>query len=159
MEGTLILWTKVSALAMVGTGVVLLVTLIFVLLQLRSSGKTQELQGFVQLVGWLQREEVREARRRVYELQYVNPKVWTNEDKWEAEKVCHNFGVVGDMLKKGLISKRVVDGWGWTIKRCWLILKPMVEEYRKDRKYYTRIWHEFQWLAEDVYGQEGGEEQ
>ena len=144
-------WNKVQALATIITGLVLFVTLILIWLQLRSSRKTQELQGFVQVVDWLQREEIRRARRKVYELENRNHLKWSQDDRWEVEKVCHNFDVVGDMLKKKLISKRVVENWGFTIKKCWVIVKPLIEQYREDRK-FPELWKNFQWLAEDVYG-------
>ena len=150
MEGTTILWTQVQAWATIGTGVVLAVTLIVVFRQLGSSGKAQELQGFIQVVDWLQREEIRKARRIVYELENTDLLYWGTADKWEVEKVCYNFDVVGDMIKKRLIKKRVVDNWEFNIKRCWRIVKPMVEKYREDRK-FPRLWEYFEWMAEDLY--------
>ena len=150
MEEAAIHWAEVQAWATIGTGVVIFATLIAVLRQIKSSGKTQELQGFVQVVGWLQREEIRDARRTVYMLSNINSKVWSDEDISAAEKVCHNFDVVGDMLRKKLITKRVVDNWAFTIKRCWVIVKPMIEKYRKDKE-FPGLWENFQWLAEKKY--------
>lgn len=143
-------WSKFSALATMGTGVVLLVTLIAIFRQIMSSRQAQQLQGFIQVVGWLQKEDVRKARRRVYQLRWKDYKKWSAEDRWEAEKVCYNFDVVGDMLKQNLTTERVPASWGWIIQDCWAILKPMVEEYREDRR-YTRLWERFEWLAEKVY--------
>lgn len=146
----MIYWTQVHAGATLGTGLVLLLSLVLISLQLGSSRKTHELQGFVQVADWLQREEVRRARRRVYELKEKYHRTWANEDRWEAEKVCHNFDVVGDMLKKRLIRESVLESWGWTIKECWVIVKPMIEWYREDRK-FPGLWKNFEWMAEDVY--------
>ena len=126
------------------------VTLLMVFRQLKSSRETQQLQGFVQVVDWLQREETRKARRKVYELENRDHLEWSLDDRLEVEKVCHNFDVVGDMLKKKLISKSMVENWGVPIKRCWVIVKPMIEKYRKDRK-IPGVWENFQWLAEDVF--------
>ena len=151
MEEMMFFWTKAHALATMCAGLVLFLTVIFLSLQLRSSQKTRELQGFVQVVDWLQKEEIRKARRKVYELKGKNHLKWSLDDKWEVEKVCHNFDVVGDMLKKKLISKRVVENWIFTIKRCWVIVKPMIEKYREDRE-FPGLWKSFEWLAEDAYG-------
>ena len=149
MDEMLILWTKVYAVATWCTVAVLLGALIFAARQVRAMRHAQELQGFVQVADWLQREEIRAARRRIYELEYKDPKKWTNADKEEAGKVCHNFDVVGDMVEKRLINERVLDNWKWTIRRCWVIVKPMIEEHRKNRK-FPGLWSKFQRLAEGV---------
>ena len=149
MEEAVVYWTRFYALTSLGTGVVLLVTLALVFGQLRRSGKNQELQGFVQVVNWLQQEEVRIARRRLYKLKDVPYDQWTREDVLEAEKVCHNFNTVGDMIKNGLISSEVVESWGWVIKRCWAIAMPLVYAYRNERN-YPKVWSTFEWLAEEV---------
>ena len=155
MEETLILWTEVQAWATIGTGVVLFVTLLVVVRQLLSLRNTQTLQGFIQVVDWLQKEEIRKARRTVYELAGIDHLEWGTDEKSEVEKVCHNFDVVGDMLKKKLIKKRVLENWSFNIKRCWVVAKPMIEKYRKDRR-FPGLWKNFQWLAEDVYKEETG---
>lgn len=149
MEETMFFWSKAHALATICTGAVLFVTLILIYLQFRSSQKTQELQGFLQVEYWLQREEIRKARRRVYELEGRDHLKWSQDDRWEVEKVCHNFDAVGDMLKKKLINKRLVDNWEFNIKRCWRIAWPMAETYREERN--PKLWESFRWLAEDVY--------
>jgi len=129
---------------------VLFATLAGILWQIKSSGKTQELQGFVQVVDWLQKEDIRKARGKLYKLESRDHLKWSLDDRLEVEKVCHNFEVVGDMLKKKLITKRIVDNWAFTIKRCWGIVKPMIERYREDRE-FPGLWENFQWLAEDKY--------
>lgn len=146
----MVFWSRFSALATVVTGVVLFVTLILIWCQQKAYGKTQELQGFVQVVNWLQNEEVRRARRRVYELKIINIKGWTEKDKWLAEIVCHNFDVVGDMLDKKLITKRVLENWALTIKRCWEVVGPLVEQYREERP-HPGLWKNFQQLAEETF--------
>ena len=96
-------------------------------------------------------EEVRQARRRVYELEYTSTMEWNHQDRMQAEIVCHNFDVVGDMLEKGLITKRVIENWDFTIKRCWKIVKPLIEQYRMERP-HPGLWIYFQRLAEGSFG-------
>ncbi|OGN97834.1 MAG: hypothetical protein A2Z77_02120 [Chloroflexi bacterium RBG_13_51_36] len=155
MDEMLVIWTAVNASATIAMVVVLFRTLRGTFAQVRAmrqaqelQGRAHELQGFVKVADWLQREEVRRARGRVYELEDIKYKRWARADREEARVVCYNFDVVGDMLDRKLIDEGVLDKWGWTISRCWVTVEPMVKEEREKN---PRLFDQFERLAEVVY--------
>ena len=96
----------------------------------------------------LQTEEIRAARR--YVLTTLKQKAfnkWNKNDIAEAEKVCHTYDAVGQMVRSGMLpSKYIVDNWKTSLRESWSILSPLVTEYREKRK-SPEEWDDYEYLA------------
>lgn len=110
--------------------------------------KGMSAQNFKAAWDILQDERVREARRHVFstlkDKTYSN---WSDTDKQHAEIMCHTYDAVAIMIRNGMLpSDLIVPHWAPTISGSWHIVKPMVEEYRSQRK-DPQKWDDYEWLA------------
>lgn len=121
----------------------------FAFKQLKIGSKANQLNSFTNLVKIVQGEEIREARGFIFKkLENIKYKYWNDEDKENAEKVCHTYDTIGIMLKNGLINIELLRPWRYSVSECWKIVKPLVEDYRTKRG--NDFWTGIEYLAEKL---------
>lgn len=97
----------------------------------------------------LQAEEVRQARKTIFELGLRGKKIkqWNKTEIKSAEIVCHTYDSVGQMVRNNLLKRKIIiDSWGHSIRRSWTILEPLVQKYRLEWN-SPAVWDDFEWLA------------
>jgi len=142
-------WNMISAISTAFMALVILITAIFAVLQLREISRSRKVTAFMNLSQFLQREEIREARRILIGTSGKNFEDWSKEEIEAAEKACSTYDVAGIMVSKKLIEKDlVVNEWRDSIIKCWEAAKPMIEEYRKKRG--KDFWDDFEKLYKEA---------
>lgn len=140
-------WYMFGAWSTAFMALAILITAIFAVLQLREASRSRKVAAFTDISQFLQREEIRKARRTLFEISEKNFKDWSIEEREEAEKACHPYDLAGIMVSEKLIEEGlIVKKWRYSIIRCWEAAKPMIMEYRKDRG--KDFWGDFEWLYE-----------
>jgi hypothetical protein len=136
-------WATLSDIAVV-------VSAIFVVRQLIEMRRTTQAQAYTLAVNHLQSEEVRQARRIVFQLDGKPLESWSKKEKDAAEIVCHTYDAVGQMVRHRLLSKKIiVDSWGPSLRRSWPILWPLVQKYRQEFD-AIETWDDYEWLANEA---------
>jgi hypothetical protein len=129
------------------SGIVLLLTAIIMMVQVREMRQATHATAFESVLGLLQNEDVRAARKTVFGLVNKPFESWIDSEKEAAEKVCYGYDVVGVMIRNGIIPVEVVaDSWGDSLRRSWRILSPMVASYRAARS-SDEYWDDYEWLS------------
>jgi hypothetical protein len=129
-------WNMIIAIATAFSALVILGTAIIAIKQLKAIKKSRQLDAFTNFIQFLQREDIREARRVLIEdLSKKKPFAsWSKDDIKQAEKACHTYDAVGVMDAKWPIEKNfVVKVNHDSITKCWEAAQPMIEEYRRKR--------------------------
>lgn len=135
-------WNIVSAISTGFMALVILITAIFAVFQLKEIVRSRKVAAFTNLSQFLQKEEIREARRILIGISTKDFKSWTRHEVEEAEKVCSTYDVAGIAVSKKLIEKDlVVNEWRDSIIKCWEAAEPMIIEYRKERG--MDFWDDF----------------
>jgi hypothetical protein len=121
--------------------------------QLQETQKASRAQNFLSVVNYLQSEHIRKARTFVLEIlrfkQFIQWSDWNDEERSEASKVCSSYDVAAIVVKQGLVPKEIiVDNWGPSIRQCYSILKPFIEDAQIRNK-STEYWNDFEWLAKE----------
>ncbi len=104
----------------------------------------------------LQQEDIREARRYVL-TRITDPGCapGNHDERKAAEKVCHTYDSVGQMVKYGMLPLSfIVDNWGDSLRRTWRILKPLVNRYRCERN-APEFWDDYEYLAVEAFRRSG----
>ena len=136
-----------SAVSTAFTALVILITAILAILQLRENSRSRKVTAFISLYQFLQQEEIRKARGILIGISRGNFKDWSKEDIEASEKACHTYDVAGIMVSKKLIEEDlVVNEWRDSIIKCWEAAKPMILEYRKERG--EDFWDDFERIYE-----------
>lgn len=103
--------------------------------------------AFSKAVEILQSESLRKDREKIFSNQDKHYDQWGKEEKDIGERVCHTYDQVGIMIRAGMFPKiLIVDSWGYSLRRTWPILKPLVYDYRL-KKDSNEFWDDFEWLA------------
>jgi len=128
--------------------VLLVVSLWYVRREIREMRIATNASTYRAAVETLQDEEVRAARRLVFRELSAKPfDTWSEQEKLEAEKVCHSYDSVGQMVRYGLLPKEyIVDNWGGSLRRSWPLLSPLVHSYRTQSD-FAEAWDDYEWLA------------
>lgn len=136
----------ISAIATVSMSGVILATAIIALGQLREIQKSRRSDAFTNLVQFLQREDIREARRiLIRELSKKSFNSWTPDERQKAEMACHTYAAAGMMEEEGYVKKGfIAKEWHNSIVQCWEAAEPMITEYRDDRG--KDFWFRFERL-------------
>lgn len=116
--------------------------------QLNAMQESSKAQSGLNLVSFLQSSEVREARRHVREaLSSKSLLDWTPEDRKFAALVVANYDVAAALIREGLAPVSLITAnWGPSIKHCFKVLKPYIEEQRSRDGGCTSYWSNFEWL-------------
>jgi hypothetical protein len=119
--------------------------------QLGAMQKSSEVQSALSVVGFLQAAEVRAARECVRGVLSAKPLAeWSVDERRLASVVSANYDVVAALLKSGLCSPELITAnWGPSIRHCYEVLKPFLEEHRSKPGGDPEYWSNFAWL----YGQ------
>jgi hypothetical protein len=126
--------------------VIIFVTAIIIWIQVKEMRRTTQAQAYGVAREILQDENVRRARKRVFELRSVKIDDWSDADKEQAGIVCHTYDSVGQMVKYNLLRKDIIiDSWGPSIRGIWPIVLPLVEDYR-EKWGAKEYWDDFEWL-------------
>ncbi len=127
--------------------VAVVLSVFFIVWQLREMQRTTQAQTYLSAVDRLQAEEVRQARRAVFRLKDKPLEDWTAEDRQSAEIVGHTYDVVGQMVRYSLLKRKfILENWGHSLRDIWPILRPLIKEYREDW-HAPKVWDDFEWLA------------
>lgn len=140
-----------AEIANIVSAIILLVTAIIMAFQIREMRRATYATTFKAIYDMLQAEDIRNARKIVLNKLADKPfESWTDEEKKVAEKVCSNYDAVGIIMRNGLIPvKFIADSWGYSLRRTWRILSPMVASYRMQRN-SKEFWDDYEWLAEQA---------
>ena len=151
-------WTQAAA------NVAVVVTLIFVWLQLLASQKQLELaqasswtQQFFELVRHLdERRDDREQVFRVSEREHGIPKSWEGKELEAADRVCASFDLAGILAQQSPeLESLIVRNWHYSAARCFEILEPRLSHYRQTRG--EPYWDNFDFLVEKIREYNRGE--
>lgn len=119
----------------------------FIVRQLKETQRTTQAQTYTTVLSHLQNEEVRRARRVVFRLKWKSPKDWSREEIDAAEIVCHTYDAVGQMVQHEFLSKEMIlKNWGYSLRKSWPILSPLIKEYRR-RRDACELWDDYERLA------------
>ena len=112
--------------------------------------ESSKAQSGLELVAFLQSSEVREARCHVRESLSQKPLAdWTTEDRKFAALVVANYDVAAALIREGLGPVTLITGnWGPSIKHCFDVLKPYIDEQRSRDGGCATYWSNFEWLRE-----------
>ena len=96
----------------------------------------------------LQDEGVRKSRKFVFNnFKKLDIQKLDDEAESAADDVCTTYDAVGQFIRYGLLPKEfILDNWGYSIEKSWIILSAYLDYIRTDRN-APEIWDDFQWLA------------
>lgn len=146
-----------SLVAQAFIAVVATATVIVYYRQLRVMGKqltamqdSSRAESGLGLIAFLQSPEVREARKVVRSVLSKKPIAeWSQTEKDAASIVVANYDVAAALLRSGLLSVELVTtNWGPSIKHCYEILEPYIEEQRSRPGGHEKYWSNFRWLRD-----------
>jgi len=143
-------FTSIVAILTILTNVAVVISVAVLIFQLKEMHTTTLAQSYSVARGILQDEEIRQARKAIFELGRKGKKLekWNKSDIKNAEMVCHTYDSVGQMVRNNLLKKKVViDNWGPSLRRSWPILEPLVNKYRSEWD-APEVWDDFEWLAD-----------
>ncbi len=147
-EITTLLLQAITGFVVLATLIVYHRQLVVMTKQLKTMQESSQAANSLILVNYLQSPDVRNARRCVREvLSKKHLKDWTEDERKEASLVVANYDVVAALLKAGLSpSDLIVTNWAHSIKHCYEILKPFINEYRNMDAANASFWSNFEWL-------------
>lgn len=109
----------------------IMLTLIVYYGQLRAMRQSMSGQHFLALVQFLQAEEIRSARTFVItELKQKDFSNWSQKDREKAASVCASYGTAGVLVRTGLVDFKLLESWEPSVKACFEICRPMIQELR-----------------------------
>ena len=122
----------------------------FVIRQMIEARRTTQAQAYAVALDRLQNENIREARRAIFKLADKPLEKWSEEEIVAAERVCHTYDAIGQMVRHKLLAKKIiVDSWGPSLWRSWPILEPLVTKYRHEFS-ADEYWDDYEWLAKEA---------
>jgi hypothetical protein len=109
------------------------------------SSRAQVTLGIVEL---LQSREARQSREHVRrQLSKMPQEEWSEEDRKHASLVCANYDVAAALLLANLAPTDLfVLNWGPSIRHCYGVLRPYIENLRAQPGADPRYWSNFAWL-------------
>lgn len=116
--------------------------------QLNAMQESSRAQSSLSLVEFLQAPEVRKARHVVRDVLSKKPhKNWSDEERGCASLVTANYDVASALIRSGLAPVELVAAnWGPSIKHCYEVLEPFINEQRNLPGADPRYWSNFKWL-------------
>lgn len=141
-------WGAVGAISGALSIILLIVSLWYVRREIREMRIATYASTYQAAREMLQNEDVRAARRLVFKELSAKPfDTWSEQEKLEAEKVCHSYDCVAQMVRYGFLPKDyIVDNWGGSLRNSWPILAPLVHSYRAQSG-FAESWDDYEWLA------------
>ena len=145
------IFTAIGSCSAVASFIILFATVFIVRSELHETRKATHASMYKTASDILQEENIRTARRFVFVNLESKPfESWTDDERREAEKVCHSYDIVGQFVRYGIMPKEfIVDSWGDSLRKSWRILSPLVVAYRAQRN-SMETWDDFEWLAKEA---------
>lgn len=144
-------WNEVTAIATAASSVIIIVSVVFLIIQIIELRRATQAQTFATALEKLQNEEIRAARRTVFQLKDKNCVNWSEDEIKEAEKVCHTYDSVAIMVRNKLLPITIIENWKYSLTHSWEILSPLITKYRNERP-HPELWENFEWLATRLKG-------
>jgi len=107
-------------------------------------------QNILALTNFLQAPEVR-AAREVVRVRLSKELItdWTEDERREAARVCSTYDFAAIIVKLKL-PEPFVENWGPSIRHCYEVSKPLVDELQKLENSGPTYWDDFGWLYKEV---------
>lgn len=142
----------VSGAAIVGTFIVYYHQLRAMQGQLSALRDSSKAQNLLEVVNFLQGNEVRAARAVVREqLRNKEMSKWDDLERQAASRVCSTYDVAAILLREGLVPiEPFADNWGPSIKDCYEVLLPYITEMQAPSRSGPEYWNDFGWLYQQV---------
>src|SRR5262249_43199729 len=117
--------------------------------EVRSSTAAQHI---LTLLGFIESDEIRAALNLVFTtLHKQHFSKWTEEEQQAVSKLCSSFSTAGTILQSGLVPlEPLIVGWGPSVRRCYQILKPFVQEMQKPENAGPQYWSGLDWLHDRI---------
>lgn len=113
--------------------------------QLQLSKRASNAEYFFKVIENLQREEIRSARRKLFQFLDNPTKTWLDADIKNAEIVCQSYDLVGILIRTKFVDeKAILSRWHFSIKKSWKAAEQVVMLRRK--KEGADFWKDFEWL-------------
>lgn len=144
-----LVWTAIGATAAVLYTVAFIISLGFLYRQLRLLNRQLLAQSYSEIYERMQSEDMREARRRLYELSEspIPFENWSSETIAAVEKICQRYDYFAKMIRYNFLPKgRALQVWAWQVDKLWHVSKPLIRS-RRTREGQGRMWEDFQWFA------------
>lgn len=120
--------------------------------QLAAAQQSMNSQNLMTLVGFLQSEDVREARGVVIKsLRTKSLSDWDEADKRAASLACSSYDIAAIMIRLGGVpAKPITDNWAPSIRTCYEVVRPWIEEMQKPENAGPAYLDDFGWLYSKV---------
>ena len=146
-------WPAFSAISTLGTGIVILLSVSFLLWQIWELRRATYAQGWIFAMNHLQNEKIRRARGRLFELDEKGFENLTDSERkaWKtlAEMACHRYDCIGVMAKYKMFPGKIITETNrHSILRTWEATSTLVKQYQKERG--KEFWAHFEWLVKQV---------
>lgn len=142
--------------------VVTMISVVAAIISLKRDIRTQNLQSFFYLHGYLSQEEFSIARKKVRTELFHKPySEWTPEDKSYANRVCASYDQTGILISIGALDENTKEqflssSWGNSIIDQYESLKPFLDDNqtphqtgREFFKHFTMLYQETLQYHED----------
>jgi hypothetical protein len=120
--------------------------------QITASQEAARASAALAIVAHLQSQDVRAAREVVRsKLRKKGLSEWTPEERRSASTVCANYDVAAALLRADLAPVDLfAHNWGPSVRDCYEILSPFVQEHRTGAGADPSYWSNFDWLNDQV---------
>ena len=146
-------YNLLNVIIQASVGLIIFATLLIYFFQLRTMKKGTLGQNTISLINFIQDEKARNARDVVMSnLKDKNYSDWETEEKKSASRVCSTYDIVSILIYQQRLVKPdlVIDNWGPSIKKCYNILEPHIEEMQKPENAGPDYWDDFVFLYNKV---------
>lgn len=116
--------------------------------ELRENIRARNAQVLVDVIGSLQNEDMRAARRTLHDMEPIPLDYWSRDDRNAAEQVCQAFNTAGFLAQHHMLdADLIVDNWKRAIVDSHRQSLDLIEE-RRQAEGNAELWSSFDWLAE-----------
>ena len=132
------------------------ISLIGAIISLARETRTQNLQSFFYLHGYLSQDEFSKARKAIRTEQFCKLySSWTEEDKMNANKVCASYDQTGIFLSMGILDKKTMQeflssSWGDSIIDQYESLAPFLDDNQTPTQTGREFFRHFAWLYNEA---------
>src|SRR5262245_36172739 len=120
--------------------------------QMREMRRSTGVQHILSLLSFIESDEIRAALNLVYTtLHKKHFSKWTEAERLAVSKLGSSFTTAGTILQSGLVPiEPLIAGWEPSIRRCYQVLEPYIQEMRKPENAGPQYWASFDWLHKQV---------
>ena len=133
------IWEAISAISSLIQTVVIIITVIFAVWQIRQTNRSHKLDVFIRLFDELSSPSSRKNRAFIYSLKGRDPSHLTTEEFLSIDEVLSSLDRVWILIQNGQLEKEFVyDTYGEIFLKLWGVLQPIVLHERGRRGSYYR---------------------